>query len=145
MNKQKGKITFLSLAEIVEIHTDQIKRYGGKKGIREMELLSSASAMPYVFFHGEFLHKDLFEMAAAYAFHISGNHPFMDGNKRTALASALVFLELNGISISDPEDKLFAAMISIATGEMSKDGFTNTLRTLYKNKHLKKGRCFTSR
>lgn len=69
-------------------------------------------------------------MAAAYAFHICQNHPFIDGNKRTALASVLVFLELNGIGISDPEDKLYESMINIASGKMTKEGFAEILRTL---------------
>ena len=80
------KIVFLTLAEVIEIHTDQIKRYGGTDAIRDMGLLSSAVAMPYASFHDTFLHADIFEMAAAYAFHVSQNHPFIDGNKRTALA-----------------------------------------------------------
>src|SRR5512143_1409321 len=95
-----AEIIFLTLAEVIEIHADQITRYGGSHGIRDMDLLSSAVAMSSASFGGKFLHADIFEMAAAYAFHIAQNHPFIDGNKRAALASALVFLELNGVSIS---------------------------------------------
>jgi death-on-curing protein len=69
-------------------------------------------------------------MAAAYAFHVSHNHPFMDGNKRTALASALVFLEINGIGISDPDEKLYESMIKIASGKMTKEEFAVILRSL---------------
>jgi death-on-curing protein len=121
---------FLTLSEIIEIHSDQIKRYGGSEGLRDINLLSSAVAMPYATFSGDFLHRDIFEMAAAYAFHICRNHPFVDGNKRTALASALVFLELNRISIRDPEEKLFYAMINIASGKMTKEKFAELLREL---------------
>ena len=121
------EITFLTLAEVLDIHADQIERYGGSSSIRHINLLSSAVAMPYAFFQDKFLHTDLFEMAAAYAFHISQNHPFIDGNKRTALATALVFLELNGISISDPEGKLYDAMISLASGNLDKAGFAALL------------------
>ncbi len=88
---------FLTLAEVIEIHNDQIKRYGGSAAIRNIGLLQSAIAQPPASFSGQWLHGDIFMMAAAYAFHICGNHPFIDGNKRTALASALVFLRLNGI------------------------------------------------
>lgn len=123
-------ITFLTLAEVIEIHTDQIQRYGGSDGVRDMNLLSSAVAMPYASFSGSFLHSDIYEMASAYAFHICQNHPFVDGNKRTALASALVFLELNGISISDPKGKLYNAMIAIANGVMNKTEFAKILRDL---------------
>ena len=124
------KIVFLTLAEVIEIHTDQIKRYGGTDAIRDMGLLSSAVAMPYASFHDTFLHADIFEMAAAYAFHISQNHPFVDGNKRTALASALVFLELNGITISDPHEKLYEEMMSLTSGNLNKAGFAEILRKL---------------
>ena len=124
------EITFLSLVEVIEIHSDQIERYGGSSSIRDINLLSSAVAMPYAAFKDHFLHIDLFEMAAAYAFHISQNHPFLDGNKRTALASALVFLELNGISIDDPEEKLYEAMISMASGKLDKIGLAAIFRQL---------------
>lgn len=121
---------FLTLAEVVEIHTDQIQRYGGGEGIRDINLLISAVAMPYASFSDQFLHADIFEMAAAYAFHLSQNHPFIDGNKRTALASALVFLEMNGNPIDDPKDMLYYAMITLATGKLGKNEFAQILRNL---------------
>lgn len=124
------KIEFLTLAEAIEIHSDQLKHYGGSEGIRDINLLSSAVAMPYASFSGDFLHKDIYEMAAAYAFHICQNHPFVDGNKRTALASALVFLAVNGISIEDPKEKLYEAMMKIASGKTKKEEFTEILRKL---------------
>jgi len=124
------KITFLTLAEVVEIHADQIRRYGGADGVRDVNLLSSAVAMPYASFAERFLHKDIFEMAAAYSFHLSQNHPFLDGNKRTALASALVFLELNGISLSDPGGKLYPAMMSVASGDIVKQDLASIFRSL---------------
>lgn len=126
-------ITFLTLAEVIEIHTDQIQRYGGSEGVRDMNLLSSAVSMPYASFSGSFLHSDIYEMAAAYAFHICQNHPFIDGNKRTALASALVFLELNSVSISDPKGRLYDAMMSLANGEMNKTELSKILKELKKN------------
>ena len=96
-----------------------------------MHLLQSAIAQPEGSFGGEWLHKDLFEMAAAYAFHISSNHPFLDGNKRAGLASALVFLELNGISLSDPSSKqLYQAMMKIATGKINKTDLAEIFRKI---------------
>lgn len=68
----------------MEIYCNQIDLYGGAHGIRDLGLLQSALAMPSAGFGGEFFHIDIFEMAAAYAFHIAQNHPFLDGNKRTA-------------------------------------------------------------
>lgn len=121
-------ILFLTLAEVVDIHCNQIKSYGGLPGIRDINLLSSAIAMPHASFHGEYLHNDIYEMAAAYAFHIGKNHPFVDGNKRTALVSALVFLELNGISISDSQGKLYDAMLDLSTGKLNKSEFASILR-----------------
>lgn len=123
------KIYFLTLAEVNEIHADQIKHFGGLTGIRDINLLSSAVAMSYASFSGDLLHKDIYEMAGAYAFHICQNHPFIDGNKRAALASALVFLELNGISISDTQDKLYKSMMNISSGKMRKEDFAEILRT----------------
>jgi len=122
------KVLFLTLAEVIEIYNDQIQRYGGSVGVRDVNLLSSAIAMPYASFSGKFLHDDIYEMASAYAFHISQNHPFIDGNKRTALASALVFLEMNGVSISDTQEKLYDAIMILAIGEMSKKEFAAILR-----------------
>lgn len=124
------EIIFLTLAEIIDIHRDQIERYGGSHGIRDMNLLSSSAAMPYASFSGEFLHADIYEMAAAYAFHICQNHPFIDGNKRTALAAALVFLELNKVSITDSEGRLYDAMIAVAEGRLDKAGFGKILKGL---------------
>jgi len=124
------KDIFLTLSEVVDIHADQIARYGGSSGIRDINLLSSAVAMPFASFSGGYLHDDIYEMAAAYAFHICQNHPFVDGNKRTALVSALVFLEMNGKSIIDESGKLYDAMISLATGQLGKSEFAKILRTM---------------
>ena len=121
-------VLFLTLAEVIEIHSNQMRLYGGLPGIRDINLLSSAIAMPHASFHGEYLHNDIYEMAAAYAFHIGKNHPFVDGNKRTALVSALVFLELNGISISDSQGKLYDAMLDLSTGKLNKSEFASILR-----------------
>ena len=120
----------MSLADVVRIHVDQIERYGGQAGVRDLGLLQSALAMPQASFDQEWLHRDLYEMAAAYAFHLSQNHPFMDGNKRTALACALVFLEFNGISLIDPESRLYQAMIDVAARDMDKLSLSGVLRSL---------------
>jgi death-on-curing protein len=121
---------FLTLAEVVEIHADQIHRYGGQAGVQDFGLLESALAQPEASFGGEWLHADHYEMAAAYSYHLCQNHPFIDGNKRTALAAALVFLELNGISILDPKGLLKNAMFRIASGKMSKAEFAQLVRKL---------------
>lgn len=114
------------------IHTDQIKLYGGSQGVRDIHLLQSALAQPEASFGGQWLHEDLFEMASAYAFHICQNHPFLDGNKRTALATALLFLEVNGTSLRDPKQKLLGAMLGISSGRLDKQEFAGILRKLPK-------------
>jgi len=121
-------LIFLTLAEVVDIHRDQIERYGGSPGVRDINLLSSAVAMPSASFGDDYLHADIYEMAAAYAFHIAQNHPFIDGNKRAALASALVFLEMNGCGILDISARLYDAMIGIASGKIGKAEFADILR-----------------
>jgi len=109
---------------------DQITRYGGQFGVRDLGLLSSAISVPQASFGGEPLHEDLYEMAAAYAFHISQNHPFLDGNKRVALASALMFLDLNGIELADPKGRLYTLMMGVARGEKGKTEIATTFREL---------------
>ena len=121
---------FLVLAEVIEVHADQVKRYGGHDGVRDFGLLASALAQPEASFTGEWLHRGLYDMAAAYAYHLCQNHPFIDGKKRTALACALVFLELNGVSVRDPEALLKDAMRNIASGKMSKSQCAQLLRRL---------------
>ena len=112
---------WLGVAEVVVVHTDQITRYGGHDGIRDVGLLESALAQPEASFAGEWLHTSLYEMAAVYAYHLCKNHPFLDGNKRAALACALAFLELNGVSLRDPRGRLKDAMVDIASGKMGKE------------------------
>jgi death-on-curing protein len=111
---------FLSLAEVLEIHQDQVARYGGSPGIRDIDLLKSALGMPAATYGGEFLHTDLFEMAAAYLFHLLKNHPFLDGNKRAGVVAALVFLALNGYDFEAPEDDLAETVLAVARGELDK-------------------------
>lgn len=111
---------FLTLEEVLALHDDQLRRYGGGAGVRDMGLLSSAVAMPRATFGGEMLHESLFEMAAAYLFHIARNHPFLDGNKRTALAAALVFLWVNDRKIEAGEDELTELVLGVAEGRVSK-------------------------
>ena len=122
--------SFLTLAEVVEIHRNQIQLYGGNDRIREIHLLQSALAQPEAAFAGAWLHEDLFEMAAAYTFHIAHNHPFIDGNKRTALAAALVFLEINGTSLLDPEGILYDTVIRLVERKLGKKDFGIILKKL---------------
>lgn len=119
---------FLTLDEVLGIHADQIRRYGGRRGIRDLGLLRSALAMPETTFEGEFLHPTLFEMAAAYLFHIARNHPFVDGNKRTALMCALVFLGLNGQRLEADPQALYEQVDGVAAGRVDKADVSVFLR-----------------
>lgn len=132
------KPLFLTLTEVIKVHTDQIRRYGGGQGIRNIGLLESALAQPEASFAGEWLHKGLHEMASAYAYHLCQNHPFIDGNKRTALTCTLVFLELNGVIISDPKGLLKTEMLQIASGKREKVKLAELLRRLPQRKVIKK-------
>ena len=111
---------FLTLGEVIEIHRDQIERYGGDPGIRDLGLLQSAMATPVAGFGGRYLHTDLFEMAAAYLFHITQNHPFVDGNKRTGAVASLVFLALNDIEIDADEEEFEKTVIGVAEEKIDK-------------------------
>jgi len=121
-------ILFLTLEEVLEIHGDQVERYGGAPGIRDMELLQSALAMPSTGVNEEYLHHGLFEMAAAYVFHIVQNHPFVDGNKRTGGVAAVVFLALNGVELEADEDELERIVRKVAEGRLDKAEIAGFLR-----------------
>lgn len=112
-------IKFLKKDLILTFHRDQLKHYGGKTGIRDEELLESALAQPEASFGGEYVHTDLFHMAAAYGFHLCQNHPFYDGNKRTVLIAMYTFLYVNGYQIVADKKSLFAIMMDLAKGSVS--------------------------
>lgn len=120
---------FLDVEDVLLIHADQLERYGGLAGLRDHGLLVSAVSMPRSTYGGEFLHGDLFAMAAAYLFHITRNHPFLDGNKRTGAAAALVFLDLHGIVVTAADDTLYDLVIDVAKGDASKDAVAEFLQT----------------
>ena len=122
------RLRFLELDEVLEIHGDQIDRYGGLAGIRDVSLLNSAVAMPRSGAARAYFHTDVFEMAAAYLFHIVKNHPFVDGNKRVGAVAALVFLDLNGIDVGIRDDDLFDIVIGVAGGTTPKSAVAEFLR-----------------
>jgi death-on-curing protein len=121
---------FLDLEDVLAIHDRQIAEFGGAPGIRDQALLESALATPRATFGGSYVHESLFAMAAAYAFHLAENQPFMDGNKRTGLGAALVFLRLNGYRVADPAEELYEAMIAVAERRLDKSGLASTLERL---------------
>jgi death-on-curing protein len=108
------------LDEVLSLHEVQIRLFGGSSGVRDLGLLQSAMGNAEATFRGAFLNETIFEMAAAYLHGICRNHPFVDGNKRTAAATALTFLDMNEIDIEAQEDELYDLVIGVAEGRISK-------------------------
>jgi death-on-curing protein len=127
---------FLDVADILAIHALQVERFDGSAGVRDPGLLDSAAAQPRATFGGAFLHADLLAMAAAYRIHLVRNHPFVDGNKRTGLAAALTFLDLDGHPIDRPSATLEAMTISVVEGRIDKDEVARRLRDLSEGEGL---------
>jgi death-on-curing protein len=123
-------VTFLTVADVLELHALQLERFGGGAGIRSLPLLESAVAQPEASFGGAYLHADAFEMAAAYLFHIVPNHPFVDGNKRAGLLAALVFLDLNGHRLATADARLYELTMNEAAGSADKIAAAALLRVL---------------
>lgn len=120
---------FLSLEDVLELHEDQINRYGGSHGTRDMGLLLSAVEMPRASFGDEFLHTNLYEMASAYLFHLVQNHPFIDGNKRVGLAACIAFLGLNNIKLVAADvDNLTNMVLDVAQGKLGKAAIAKFLK-----------------
>jgi len=111
---------FLDVEDVIEIHGIQLEVYGGSAGLRDQGLLESAVAQPRSSFGGQLAHDGLFAMAAAYLFHIVKNHPFVDGNKRAGMLAAVVFLDVNGISIDRPSEALYELTMGVAEGRIDK-------------------------
>lgn len=114
-------IAFLTVADVLHIHRDQVARYGGAGGLRDMGLLEAAVAAPAAGTSEGYLHDSPAEMAAAYLFHIVRDHPFVDGNKRTGAVAALVFLDLNDIEFDADEAELERLVLAVADGSAGKD------------------------
>jgi death-on-curing protein len=119
---------FLELADALRIHQDQLERYGGSTGVRDMHPLHAALGAPKSGMAGQYFHEDLHAMAAAYLFHIARNHPFVDGNERVAGMTAYVFLAVHGCELR-ASDAAFERMVRrAATGEADKAEIAAFLR-----------------
>ena len=123
-----GEIIFLSVNDVLLVHADTLEVEGGLAGVRDHGLLDAAVAMPRQQFGGAYLHEDLAAMAAAYLFHIAQNHPFNDGNKRTAAIAALAFLKINGTDQLPPPGDLETATRRVASGDLVKAELTDWIR-----------------
>ncbi|MBD2210827.1 type II toxin-antitoxin system death-on-curing family toxin [Nostoc linckia FACHB-104] len=112
---------FLSNSQVIKIHERQIEIFGGTTGIRDEGLLDSALAQPQATFGGELLHPTIYEQAAAYLYHLAMNHPFIDGNKRTAFAVMDTFITLNGYSLNLSVEETYNMVIQVVQREISKE------------------------
>ena len=126
------EIEFLTLEDVLALHDALIQRYGGSPGLRDAGLLEAALAMPQAGFGSQYFHDFPHEMAAAYLFHPVRNHAFIDGNKRVALACAILFFKINRASYSITEEEAVKLTVETASGNMDKGAVTAFFR-----KHLK--------
>lgn len=125
-------VIYLTLDELLIIHTDQIERYGGSHGIRDLGLIESALYRPQSSFDGNDLYPDIQEKAAVLVHSLLLNHAFVDGNKRTAIASMLVFIELNSIYIFCTQEELIDLAVSIENKHISVQDIVSWIK-----KHMK--------
>lgn len=137
-----GDIRFLTIEQVLRLHALAIEDQGGDDSLRDRGLLDSALAMPRQQFGGAYLHPDIPAMAAAYAFHICKNHPFVDGNKRAAVAAMIKFLADNGWSFEATADEAEPAILSLAAGQMDKPALTEWLRSHCREKPAMELRVF---
>lgn len=119
---------FLTLHDVMAIHRRQIELHSGSDGVRDEGLLLSALAVPQAAFFGRYAHNDIYEMAAVYLFHIAMNHPFVDGNKRTAAAAAIIFLGINDIELTADNPTLIDFVLAVAQGQKTKPQITEFLK-----------------
>ena len=127
------EIAFLTLEDVMALHDELIQRYGGSKGLRDAGLLEAALALPQAGFGGHYFHEYPHEMGAAYLFHIVRNHAFIDGNKRVALACAILFFKINRVPYSITEEEVVELTLAAANGQIDKGAVAE-----FFNKHMKK-------
>lgn len=123
-----NELQFLDLKQVIRLHHSLIETYGGAGGTRDIGLLQSALAMPQATYEDRYLHEDIFAMASAYLYHIVQNHAFLDGNKRTGAASAIVFLAINDIQIANDEQGLVDLTLQVAMGRADKPRIADFFR-----------------
>jgi death-on-curing protein len=133
-------IRHLTIPAVKAVHEEVLAAHGGTRGIRDQALLESAVAAPQATMNGRPLVSDPIEVAAAYLFYPCRNQAFSDGNKRTALAACLVFLESNGL-LSDtklPTDQWEKFVVDVAASKLDRDATTRHLRKLVKQLRLRR-------
>lgn len=120
---------FITLAQVLTLHKVQIEQFGGSHGVKDEALLLSALGQPESGLDNQYFHKDLYEMAAAYLFHLVKNHAFHDGNKRIAALCAAVFLQVNGLKVTAEEDEFEQLVMDAAQSLVSKQQIAEFFRS----------------
>jgi len=133
MSKTPEDCFHLSVEIVREIHRESIARFGGSEGDRDLNMLESAVAAPQASFGGKSPFADLAEVAAAYLFYLCKNHPFVDGNKRTALGACIVFLRLNGVETPPDSSQWEELTLAVASSSIDREETTNQLRALLRS------------
>jgi death-on-curing protein len=121
----------LTVEIVREIHQAAIRDFGGSDGIRENALLESAVAAPQATFGGKSIYASLTEIAAAYLYYLCRNHPFLDGNKRTALGACLVFLRLNGVETKPDGPEWEQLVLDVAASRIDREETTKRLGNVW--------------
>ena len=132
MNATPEDCFHLTVEMVLEIHTEAIRRFGGSDGVRELALLESAVAAPQASFGGQSPYADIPEVAAACLFYLCQNHPFMEGNKRTALGACLVFLRLNDAEPPADGPQWAEITLAVASSKLDREQTTHRIRKLLK-------------
>lgn len=127
------KYIYTTLEEVLAIHFDQIERYGGSHGVRSLDLLLSSIARPQASFGGSDLYKNINEKGASIVHSIILKHPFIDGNKRTAITSLARFLHINGFKLSATDEQIVKFMLKVAINSVSQLDISNWIER-YSNK-----------
>ncbi len=118
------------MGQVRAIHQRVLREFGGSDGVREPGLLESAALAPQATFGGQSVYADLPEVASAYLVGLCKNHPFVDGNKRTALAACLAFLKLNGVAPFPDQATWEQLTLDVAAGKIDRDQTAARLRAL---------------
>jgi death-on-curing protein len=120
----------LTVEIVRELHAESIATFGGSDGVRDLPLLESAVGAPRATAGGQSVYADLSEVAGAYLFYLCRNHPFVDGNKRTALGACLLFLRLNGRAPKKDSPDWELLVLDVAASKLDRDATTKRLRRL---------------
>lgn len=136
LKNEERTVRYLTLEQILFIHEDQIDRYGGSQGLRDLALLESAVFRPQTTFGGFDLYRTLFDKAASLMHSLILNHPFIDGNKRTGMVSTFVFLELNGYRAKIEQDEVITTAMEIESKKFNIEKIADWLKT--NSKDIKK-------